>query len=226
MPEATPSSVARLVRGFERGVSRGLLLADPVWVPLREHGSRVAGHMRQERLNRRFRSCGRDVNILEPDLILGHEFIDVGGGVNVHPRCRWEVIWRGEGSPHPSLEIGERMNAGFNFTIGCSERVTIGSHVLIANNVLITDSVHNYEDTASPIMLQGVRTGGPVVLEDGCWIGFGAIVLPGVVVGTQSVIGGGSVVTESVPPFSVAVGNPARVVREYVPETREWKPVA
>lgn len=219
-------SAGRVLRVAERGFARALVLLDPVCVPLQDSHARLAVDIQRERLNRRFRTCGPDVNILAPDLILGHEYIDIGKGVHVHPRCRWEVVWLGEGNPRPGLEIGTGTNAGFNLNICCSSRVRIGRHVIFASNVLLSDAVHNYENTELPIMSQGVRSAGPVVVEDGCWIGFGAVILPNVIVGRQSVVGSGAVVTRSIPPFSVAVGNPARVVRSYDPESRQWKTVA
>jgi acetyltransferase-like isoleucine patch superfamily enzyme len=218
-------SPGRLLDAFERRFARILTVLDPLSVPAHASLGRLGVHMRSERLNGRFRACGPWVNIIAPDLILGHEFIDIGSGVNVLPRCRWEVIWLGEDHPKPSLEIGAGTGAGYNFNIGCCNRVEIGKKVMFASNVLVTDAVHNYEDTESPIMVQGLRSGGPVIIEDGCWIGFGAVILPGVVVGTQSVVGAGSVVTRSIPAYSVAVGNPARVVRRYDPQTGTWKAV-
>ncbi len=94
---------------------------------------------------------------------------------------------------------------------GSGEDVRIGNRVSIAPNVtIVTASSPNNSRLASIV---GV-TKGPVVIEEDAWIGAGAILLPGVVVGAMSVIGAGAVVTESVPPRSVAVGVPARVVKQ------------
>ena len=98
-----------------------------------------------------------------------------------------------------------------------------GRNVLVATNVLLTDSLHCYEDPSVPIMRQPVVSNGPVVIEDDCWLGFGCVVLPGVVVGMHSVVGANAVVVSSVPPFSVVVGSPARVVRQWNPSTAQWE---
>ena len=90
--------------------------------------------------------------------------------------------------------------------------IEIGSNVLIGPHCIIQSQNHVFEDVTKPICLQGyVRK--PVKIEDDCWIGARVIILPGVHIGRGSVIGAGSVVTKSIPPYSVAVGSPARVIR-------------
>ena len=94
-----------------------------------------------------------------------------------------------------------------------------GAGIVIEDDVLIGSGVHFYtvnhrfEDVERPIIEQGHTRSREISLKRGCWIGANAILLPGVTIGENSVIGAGSVVTKSVPPFSIAVGNPARVIR-------------
>ncbi|MDL2305398.1 acyltransferase, partial [Bacteroides sp. OttesenSCG-928-D19] len=80
---------------------------------------------------------------------------------------------------------------------------------------------HNFEDVNIPIDEQGVDT-LPVVIEDDVWIGANAVILPGVTVGKHSVIAAGSVVSRSVPPYSVCAGIPAKVIKQYDFESKEW----
>jgi acetyltransferase-like isoleucine patch superfamily enzyme len=108
--------------------------------------------------------------------------------------------------------------------IVCDRAVTIGSHCLLSWNVVIMDTRRAPTDKASRgrLLRQAIAAGfhwphepvpaEPVVVGDNVWIGFDSVVLPGVTIGTGSVIGARSVVADDIPPYSVAVGNPARVV--------------
>ncbi|HXB68859.1 MAG TPA: acyltransferase [Candidatus Acidoferrales bacterium] len=87
--------------------------------------------------------------------------------------------------------------------------VTIGNDVLIAAHVVITSATHD----ANSYPYSTKVIGGPVVIEDGVWIGSGAIILPGVRIGARSIIGAGAVVTKDVAAGVIAVGTPARVLR-------------
>jgi len=98
------------------------------------------------------------------------------------------------------------------------EAITIGNNCLIAANTLIMDS-SGHEISFPDVENRIHTTGGssPVAVEDNVWIGANTIVLPGVRIGSGSIIGAGSVVTKDVPAFSVAAGNPARVVKSCRP---------
>ena len=91
--------------------------------------------------------------------------------------------------------------------------LTIGNFVRIAPQTVIVPSNHNFERLDIPICMQG-QTAKGVVIEDDVWIGAGCKILDGVTIGQGSVIGAGSVVTRSISPYSVAVGLPARVIRQ------------
>jgi acetyltransferase-like isoleucine patch superfamily enzyme len=89
----------------------------------------------------------------------------------------------------------------------------IGDYCLLAGGVMICGVQHGFEDRATPIRHQ-LPSIGKVVIESDVWLGMGVKVLPGVTIGKGSIIGAGSVVDKSVPPGSVAVGIPCRVVRQ------------
>lgn len=94
-----------------------------------------------------------------------------------------------------------------------------GAEIIIENNVLVGSGVHIYtqnhhfNDPTVPIIKQGHSLSKTVRLKEGCWIGANAIILPGVEVGVNAVIGAGSIVTRSVPAKVVVAGNPARIIR-------------
>ena len=91
--------------------------------------------------------------------------------------------------------------------------ITIEDNVLIGSDVHIYVSNHRFDDTGRDIYFQGHNPPSPVRLSQGCWIGAGAIILPGVTVGRNAVVGAGSVVSRNVPDHCIAAGSPARVLR-------------
>jgi acetyltransferase-like isoleucine patch superfamily enzyme len=92
--------------------------------------------------------------------------------------------------------------------------ITIEDDVLLGSGVQIYVANHLFADSSIPIIDQGHGPSAPVTLRAGCWISAGAIILPGVTIGENSVVGAGSVVTRSIPSGVVVAGNPARIIRE------------
>ena len=115
--------------------------------------------------------------------------------------------------------IGDYSRIGIgNTVIG---PVKIGSHVNLGQNVVLSGLNHNYENVNLNISEQGVSV-AQIIIEDNVWIGAGTTILAGVTVGVHSVVGANSVVRHNVPPYSVCVGNPARIVKKYDFEKKEW----
>lgn len=126
------------------------------------------------------------------------------------------------------LVFGKRVYAHGNFKVGNRKNVTIGKDCSINKDVYIlghckvqignrvTLSVRSMLIDSGLNLHAKKRThiSGFITIEDGVWIGAGAIILPGVVIGRDSVVGAGSVVTKSVPPLCVVAGNPARIIKE------------
>lgn len=117
------------------------------------------------------------------------------------------------------IRIGDNSRIGIgNTVIG---PVTVGNHVNLAQNIVLSGLNHNYRDTQREIDAQGVTT-APVFIDDDVWIGANTVVLAGVTVGKHTVIAAGSVVTRDIPPYCVAAGNPARPVKQYDFKQQEW----
>ena len=114
--------------------------------------------------------------------------------------------------PHAGISIGARTFVGEETIMRGQGGIRIGDDVLLAPRVQVLAVNHVFTDPTRPIMMQGITAQG-IAVEDGCWIGAGAIILDGVTVGRGSCVGAGSVVTKSIPPHSLAVGVPARVIR-------------
>ena len=114
----------------------------------------------------------------------------------------------------PVVRIGDRCLIGRGTSIIGHLAIEIGDDVFTGMNVYITDQNHGYENLDEPIGKQ-LPNEQPVSIGEGAWIGSGAIILPGSKIGDHVVIGANSVVTGEIPSYSVAVGSPARVVRQY-----------
>lgn len=108
--------------------------------------------------------------------------------------------------------------------IGCTVigPVNIGNHVIMAQNIVVSGLNHGYEIIDIPPSEQKTITNLITIMDD-VWIGANCVVTSGVTIGKHAVIGAGSVVTKDVPPFSLSVGNPARVVKQYNFETAKWE---
>jgi len=99
--------------------------------------------------------------------------------------------------------------------------VTIGNNVIFAQNIVVSGLNHQYENVSLPIEKQPVTT-ALITVEDECWIGANAVLTAGVTIGKHSVVAAGAVVTKNIPPYSVAVGNPARIIKQYSLEKKQW----
>lgn len=117
---------------------------------------------------------------------------------------------------HAFIRIGRGSFVGESVVIRGQGGVTIGDKVLLAPMAKILAVDHNFKAVGVPVLDQGITCRG-IVVEDGAWIGAGAAVLDGVRVGRGAVVGANAVVTSDVPAYTVAVGSPARVIRDLRP---------
>ncbi|NLL71243.1 MAG: acetyltransferase [Epulopiscium sp.] len=110
------------------------------------------------------------------------------------------------------IRIGERSGLGLHCRV--QGPLTIGNHVMMGPDVLIYTRNHQIQNAQIPMMDQGDGPTKPVVIEDDVWIGARVIILPGVTIGTGSVVGAGAVVTKDVEPYSIVGGNPAKLIKK------------
>ena len=163
---------------------------------------------------------------LEAPFIVCHpELISIGLGTSILEGARIQV-YPELVEKEPRLCIGKNCFFGYRLCILVGADIIIGNDVSIASDVTITSENHgiNPEDKL-PYMKQHL-TVKPVTIGNNCWIGEGALILPGVTIGDGCIIGGGAVVTKSVPGYSMAVGNPARIVKQYDFDKHDWIKVA
>ena len=110
-----------------------------------------------------------------------------------------------------NIHIGDHVYLNVLCTVLDCNEVHIGHHVMIGPVVQIYTAAHLLQAEAR---IQGLEVAKPIVIEDNVWLGGGAILLPGVRIGRNAVVGAGAVVSQSVPTNTVVAGNPARVIRE------------
>ncbi|MDE3131702.1 MAG: acyltransferase [Acidobacteriota bacterium] len=116
--------------------------------------------------------------------------------------------------PAPArVRIGAGTFLNLGVMVAALELVEIGEHCMFANGCMITDANHRFDDREQPVPWQGFTGKGPTRIGDNVWCGAHVVVTSGVTVGERCVIGANSVVTSDIPPYSVAVGAPARVIR-------------
>jgi maltose O-acetyltransferase len=130
---------------------------------------------------------------------------------------RWDISAFGDFTVlHPeNVRVGSGLAINHDVFIVGLAGITIGNDVVLSARSMLIDvslSPAGFVHTATRSYANK-----PIVIEDGVWIGAGAIVLPGVTIGTRSIVAAGSVVTRDVPPFTVVAGNPAKVIKAIDP---------
>ncbi len=144
--------------------------------------------------------------------LLREMFAELGEGCYIEPP--FHANWGGR-----HCHFGKFVYANFNLTCVDDTHIYVGDYTLIGPNVTIATAGHPIEPG---LREQAYQYNMPVRIGKNCWIGAGAILLPGVTVGDDTVIGAGSVVTKDIPSGVVAVGNPCRVLREVGDRDREY----
>jgi len=169
-----------------------------------------------------YKKFARNARIFGPSRIDGKKYITICDNVSIQKHV-W--LFAGKFSEtEPELIINKGCVIGDFNHIAAVGKVVIGKYVLTANRVYISDNLHNYDDISVPIMHQGVRFKSEVVIGDGSWIGENACII-GAKIGKNCVIGANAVVTHDIPDYSIAVGIPARVIKKYNQNNKQWEKV-
>jgi acetyltransferase-like isoleucine patch superfamily enzyme len=111
------------------------------------------------------------------------------------------------------VRIGQGAFLNIGVMVASSGVVEIGDHCMFANGCFVSDASHRFDDPDVPVPWQGFTSKGPTRVGDNVWCGANVVITSGVTVGERCVIGANSVVTADLPPFSIAAGAPARVLR-------------
>ncbi len=160
--------------------------------------------------------------------IRGRKNISVGKNFTTGRGCRIEAL-PAKNTNDTLIEIGDDVQINDYVHITATLSVKIKSNVLIAGKVYISDTGHGsynelYNDASHPSVAPAQRplTTNPVVIEENVWLGDSVCVLPGVTIGKGSIIGANAVVTKNIPPQSIAVGIPAKVIKYFDEQLKQW----
>ncbi|PAF22340.1 maltose acetyltransferase [Terribacillus saccharophilus] len=146
------------------------------------------------------------------EALLKEMFAEIGEGCYIEPPLH--ANWGGN-----HVHFGKNVYANFNLTLVDDTHIYIGDYTMVGPNVTIATAGH---PILPELREKAYQFNVPVTVGRNCWIGAGAILLPGISVGDNTVIGAGSVVTRDIPPNVVAVGNPCRVLREITDHDKEF----
>lgn len=146
----------------------------------------------------------RPSQLAERETLLRELFAEIGEGCYIEPPLH--ANWGGR-----HVHFGRNIYANFNLTLVDDTHIYVGDNTMFGPNVVVATAGH---PLLPELREQGYQYNAPVHIGRNCWIGAGAILLPGVTVGDNAVIGAGSIVTRDVPANVLAVGNPCRVLRE------------
>jgi len=161
-----------------------------------------------------FASFGSGSRIMLPFRAGNPHMVSVGANVLIGPSS-WFMVPRLDG-PGPVIHLHDRVRMN-QTSITAVQEVVIEEAVELARGVYISDHMHGFDDPETPIRDQPLVRVAPVRIGRGAWLGQNVVVMPGVTIGAGAVVGANSVVTRDVPARTVAVGAPARVIRELVP---------
>lgn len=144
--------------------------------------------------------------------LLKEMFAEIGEGCYIEP-----PLYTNWGGKH--VHFGKKVYANFNLTLVDDTHIFVGDYTLIGPNVTVATAAH---PILPELRIDGYQFNAPVHIGKNCWIGANAVIVPGVTIGDNTVIGAGSVVTKDIPPNVVAVGNPCRVMREIDDNDKEY----
>lgn len=171
----------------------------------------------------RFGHIGRGSYIRKPIMLTNTKQMYIGDYVHICFGARIECIksWK-QTSYHPKIEIGNGTVIGQNFHMTCADHIVLEDDVTCSNSVVITDINHAHNLVDIHCLDQDLEV-SEVHIKQYAFIGSGAVILPGVTIGKNAIIGARAVVTKSVPDDCMAVGIPAKVIKRYDRESKEWK---
>jgi acetyltransferase-like isoleucine patch superfamily enzyme len=172
-------------------------------------------------LRKQFKHIGQSVLFQKVDFLVGAKYISIGDHTFFDKHLyltAWDS-YQSKESPQTfstSIFIGSNCHFGSFNHITAINSITIGNNLLTGKNVTITDNSHgstNLEHFSIEPILRPLVSNGPVKIGNNVWIGDKATILPNVKIGDGAVIGANTVVTKDIPPYAVAVGNPARILK-------------
>ena len=165
-----------------------------------------------------FHSCGKQCFFGKFTVLYGGKRIDIADNVTMGRGLVLEVYDEYMDQHFtPSVKIGNYVNIGDHSHLSCINGITIKDNVRMGRKVFVTDNAHGASDRSlldTRPNIRPLQSKGPVVIEENAWIGEMSCIMPGVTIGRGAIIGANSVVTKDIPPYCMAAGSPARVIKQ------------
>lgn len=170
---------------------------------------------------------GRGALVRRPWTISHPEHVQIGARSVVGRRVTLNALRQdGQRPLNGRIEIGDDVYIGHDCQIHAMQILRIERGCVLSDRVYLNDASHGLDPRAGLIMRQPLHSKGPITIQEHSFIGFGAVILPGVVIGQHSVVAAQAVVTRSVPAGSMVAGNPARIIKTLDFSTGQWLAMA
>lgn len=169
-----------------------------------------------------YANFGSNSIIMKPIRVIGKKYISIGNNVSILNGARMEVITKWNDMEYNAgINIEDNVSIGQNFHITSCDNLKIGKNTTISGNVFITNIDHEYQDINNHILNQNIKYSKTEIGEE-CFIGYGAAILAGTILGRHCIVGTNAVVRGIYDDYSVIVGVPARVVKKYNKNNNKW----
>lgn len=171
-------------------------------------------------ISKQFKEFGNNSGINKPLYLSGGKYITIGNNFHCDHRLRLDAIDSYNDQVFtPSIVIGNNVTIQKDCHIGAIDKIVIGDNVLMGSKIFISDHSHGDTSFSSiflPPLARPLISKGPIYIENNVWIGEGSVILSGVTIGENSIIGANSVVTKSVIKNCIVAGNPAKIIKELI----------
>ena len=188
---------------------------------------RIERHYRwseEQDILKQLKKCGDNAHITYPFNVGCPSHIEIGKDTEIMANCRLHAYPDLTGKD-ANIVIGNHCFIGFRNTFLAGDDISIGDNVVTAADCCIVSHNHGINPESEVPYMDQPLTSAPTSIGDGTWLGHGVIVNAGVSIGNKCVIGAGAVVTKDIPDYSIAVGNPARVIKQYNFEKHSWEKI-
>jgi acetyltransferase-like isoleucine patch superfamily enzyme len=173
---------------------------------------------------RNFLCLGLGTQIVMPLRAINPRCISIGDRVVIGRNCLLQPLTSYlDQQFSPNLRIGDDCYVGPDCQFHCIDRIELGRGCVLSDQVYVSDVGHGMDPRDGLLMDRPLVSKGPVLIEDGCFVGFASVLMSGVTLGAYCVVGARSVVTRSFPAYTMVAGNPARAIARFDHDAGKWR---
>jgi acetyltransferase-like isoleucine patch superfamily enzyme len=173
-----------------------------------------------------FKKIGTNTVIYPVNRLFNPFNVTIGNGVVIEKEATFYAVKNFAGKKYDGkITIGNNVYINYGFNATAANYIEIQDDVLIAYNVSLFDFDHGYEDISKNINQTDLVVKGKIVIGEKSWLGMNVSILGNVTIGKHCVIAANSVVTRDIPDYSVVVGNPSKIIKQYNASTGKWEKV-